>query len=178
MFGGSKTASPLRENTPGQGPFEFPARPPEFRTVFWQAPGSRIRLPLRSRRRRLRRRSRIRDPGSAPNSDRNYGGQAGNCFRFASSASALDDQWPRGEELCNFSSEAFVCVNFRSLASYWPRPWSDFGVPLGAWRPRIRVVPRIRTGTPAAKPEIQTDPGRASPRPPGKARGPQTRAKT
>ncbi len=57
------------------------------------------------------------------------------CFRFASSASALEDQWPCGKELCNFSSEAFVCVNFRSLASYWPRPWSDFGVPLGAWRP-------------------------------------------
>ena len=55
-----------------------------------------------------------------------------NCFRFASSASALEDQWPCGKELCNFSSEAFVCVNFRSLASYWPRPWSDFGVPWGA----------------------------------------------
>ena len=47
----------------------------------------------------------------------------------------LEDQWPCGKELCNFSSEAFVCVNFRSLASYWPRPWSDFGVPLGARRP-------------------------------------------
>ncbi len=30
-------------NMPGQGPFEFPAWPPEF------PPGSRIRLPLRSR---------------------------------------------------------------------------------------------------------------------------------
>ena len=39
------------------------------------------------------------------------------------------------KELCNFSSEAFVRVNFRSLASYWPRPWIDFGVPLGARRP-------------------------------------------
>ena len=28
-----------------------------------------------------------------------------------------------------------VCFNFGSLASYWPRPWSDFGVPLGAGRP-------------------------------------------
>ena len=56
------------------------------------------------------------------------------CFRFASSASALEDQWPCGKKLCNFSSEAFVCVKFRSLASYWPRPWSDFGVPLGARR--------------------------------------------
>ena len=34
----------------------------------------------------------------------------------------LEDQWPCGKELCNFSSVAFVCVNFRSLASYWPRP--------------------------------------------------------
>ena len=57
-----------------------------------------------------------------------------NCFRFASSASALEDQWPCGKELCNFSSEAFVRANVRSLASYWPRPWSDFGVTLGARR--------------------------------------------
>ena len=32
---------------PGQGPFEFPAWPPEFRTVFGEIPGSRIRLALR-----------------------------------------------------------------------------------------------------------------------------------
>jgi hypothetical protein len=37
-------------NTPGQGPFEFPAWPPEFWTVFGELPGCRIRLPLRSRR--------------------------------------------------------------------------------------------------------------------------------
>ena len=61
-------------------------------------------------------------------------GCAADCFRFASSASALEDQWHCGKKLCNFSSESVVCVNFRSLASYWPRPWSDFGVPLGARR--------------------------------------------
>ena len=58
-----------------------------------------------------------------------------NCFRFASSTSSLEDQGPCGKELCSFSSEALVCVNFRSLASYWPRPWNDFGVPSGARRP-------------------------------------------
>ncbi len=40
-----------------------------------------------------------------------------NCLRFASSASSLEDQRPCGKELCSFSSEALVCVNFRSLAS-------------------------------------------------------------
>ncbi len=65
-------------NTPGQGPFEFPAWPPEFRTVFGELPGYGTRLPLRSRRRRLRRGSRIREPGSSPNTARNSGGQAGN----------------------------------------------------------------------------------------------------
>ena len=54
-------------NTPGQSPFEFPAWPPKFRTVFGKLPGSRSRLPLRSRLRRRRRVSRIRDPGSVRN---------------------------------------------------------------------------------------------------------------
>ena len=58
----------------------------------------------------------------------------GNCFRFAYSASALEDQRPCGKVLCSSSVEAFVCLNFGSLASHWPRPWSDFGVPLGAGR--------------------------------------------
>ena len=58
-----------------------------------------------------------------------------NGFRFAYSASTLEDQRPCGKELCSSSVEALVCFNFGSLASYWPRPWSDFGVPLGAGRP-------------------------------------------
>ena len=37
--------------------------------------------------------------------------------------------------MCSSSVEALVCFNFGSLASYWPCPWSDFGVPLGAGRP-------------------------------------------
>ena len=64
-----------------------------------------------------------------------------NCFRFAYSASSLEDQKPCGKDLCSSSVEALVCFNFGSLASYWPRPWSDFGVPWGpgdppkgAWR--------------------------------------------
>ena len=44
-------------------------------------------------------------------------------------------RWSCGKELCSSSVEALVCFNFGSLASYWPRPWSDFGVPLGAGRP-------------------------------------------
>ena len=47
----------------------------------------------------------------------------------------LQDQRPCGKELCSSSVEAFVCLNCGSLASYWPRPWSDFGMPLGAGRP-------------------------------------------
>ena len=47
----------------------------------------------------------------------------------------LQDQRPCGKELCSTSVEAVVCLNFGSLASYWPRLWSDFGVPLGAGRP-------------------------------------------
>ena len=58
-----------------------------------------------------------------------------NCFRFAYSASALEDQRPCGKVLCSSSVEALVCLNFGSLASYWPRPWSDFEVPLGFGRP-------------------------------------------
>jgi hypothetical protein len=55
----------------------FPVWPPN-RTVFGELPGSRIRQAIRSRLRRLRRGSRIRDPGSSPNTVRNSGGQAGN----------------------------------------------------------------------------------------------------
>ena len=40
----------------------------------------------------------------------------------------VEDQRPCGKELCSSSVEALVCFNFGSLASYWPRPRSDFGV--------------------------------------------------
>ncbi len=61
-------------------------------------------------------------------------GNQRNCFRFAYSASILEDQRPCGKELCSSSVEALVCLNFGSLASSWPRPWRDFRVPLGAGR--------------------------------------------
>jgi hypothetical protein len=65
-------------NTPGQGPFEFPAWPPGFQTVFGELPEARIRQAIRSRRRRLRMASRIRASGSSPNTVRNAGGQSEN----------------------------------------------------------------------------------------------------
>ncbi len=56
-------------------------------------------------------------------------------MRSSSRASALEDQRPCGKVSCSFSVEAFVCFNFGSLASYWPRSRNDFGVPLGSGRP-------------------------------------------
>ncbi len=53
----------------------------------------------------------------------------------------LEGQRPFGKMLCSSIVEAFVCLDFGSLASYWPRLWKDFGVPLGAARPPKGVLP-------------------------------------
>ena len=50
----------------------------------------------------------------------------------------LEDQRRSGKELCRSSVKAFVCFNFGSLASYWPRPWTEFVVRLWAGRPPKR----------------------------------------
>ncbi len=85
----------------------------EFRTVFGDLTGSRIRLPLRSHRKRLRRGSRIRDPGSSPNAVRNSGGQSGNSngplpgvFGAPPMASSLHDG---GNHLCSLHTSQFTC---------------------------------------------------------------------
>ena len=62
-------------------------------------------------------------------------GKSKNCFRFASSASALEDQWPCWKKLCNFSSEAFVCVNLGHWPHIGPVPGPTLGCLWGARRP-------------------------------------------
>jgi hypothetical protein len=71
-------------NTPCQGPSEFSAWPPEFRTVFGELPGSRILLLFRIRRRgNWMANSSLLDPSVSPNKVRNSGGQTGTQTHFS-----------------------------------------------------------------------------------------------